>query len=245
MGEMWREEAMTPPLTDMSAEQLLKSYEYASLAAQHENPAFAENVRAYRAELLRLAEAGKRAEHCCGDAHLKLKSSLAMLADLGFESEEKRENGVVETIWRNRRAESAESALTEANRERDNFERLAADFNTLAFQWMERHDAVMAIWRLSPDFNRAAGALAELKFPAPVDRPALLAALAEAEKALTALTSKLRMLHDDPEYVSVWALAQSVRGPYRGLKYEEELIDAESALASIRRTPDQTKLETK
>lgn len=49
--------------------------------------------------------------------------------------------------------------------------------------------------------------------------------------ALAALVRRLDEIHADPDYISVWAIAQVHRGAYAGPKYDVELEAARAALA--------------
>lgn len=51
-------------------------------------------------------------------------------------------------------------------------------------------------------------------------------------KAATALAEKLRQVHKDPKYVSVWVISQNHAGPYTGPQYVQELEELEKVLES-------------
>mgnify|MGYP001608579524 CR=1 FL=1 len=46
----------------------------------------------------------------------------------------------------------------------------------------------------------------------------------------TALTSKLRVIHEDEQFRTVWQIAHIHLGPYDGPTYTQELADLERAL---------------
>lgn len=50
------------------------------------------------------------------------------------------------------------------------------------------------------------------------------------KEAATRFVEKLRLVHADARYQSVWTVAQLHIGPYTGLKYDEELEALKKAL---------------
>jgi DNA repair exonuclease SbcCD ATPase subunit len=53
------------------------------------------------------------------------------------------------------------------------------------------------------------------------------------KRALQSLVRQLELVHEDPDYKSVWALAQTRLGKYCGITYTYELRRAKEALTSI------------
>jgi hypothetical protein len=52
----------------------------------------------------------------------------------------------------------------------------------------------------------------------------------EAEKFI----KKIDMVHNDPNYVGVWLIAQAHRGEYKGPGYGDELTELKAALAEVK-----------
>lgn len=50
------------------------------------------------------------------------------------------------------------------------------------------------------------------------------------ETAALALRDKLKAIHDDPAFKSVWVVNQLHTGPYRGPTYTAELAELDAAL---------------
>jgi len=55
--------------------------------------------------------------------------------------------------------------------------------------------------------------------------------LREIERAARALRDKLKAIHDDPVFMSVWVINQLHAGPYKGPTYTAELVALDEALA--------------
>lgn len=52
--------------------------------------------------------------------------------------------------------------------------------------------------------------------------------------AAQALVDQLMVVHRDEQYRNVWALAQSMNGPYRGPTYAKERQELAAALEALR-----------
>jgi hypothetical protein len=55
-------------------------------------------------------------------------------------------------------------------------------------------------------------------------------AVSEIERAARALRDKLKAIHDDPAFASVWIINQLHAGPYNGPTYTTELAALDRAL---------------
>jgi hypothetical protein len=108
----------------------------------------------------------------------------------------------------------------------------ACEFESAVHASHEHRPVASEVSALEPKVCSVCGVC--LQFVCPdCSRPALAASQAEAKElrgALDVLVSRLRVIHEDPRYKSVWQLYALHGGVYIGPSYKDQLDGAESVL---------------